>query len=121
VHWVAEEGGLARQGTEDGAATLTAITVGAIAGAIAHLRRAPTTWIVAGGGTRNPTLMRMLADRLSPARAETAEMIGWSADALEAQAFAYFAVRSLRRLPLTFPTTTGVPEPMTGGVLAQPA
>jgi anhydro-N-acetylmuramic acid kinase len=75
---------------------------------------------VAGGGARNPILMRMLAQRLAPAMVETADAAGWSADALEAQAFAYLAVRSLRGLPLTFPTTTGVATPMRGGLLAQP-
>jgi anhydro-N-acetylmuramic acid kinase len=63
--------------------------------------------------------MRMLAERLKPAPIETAGSVGWSADALEAQAFAYLAVRSLKGLPLTFPTTTGVPRPLTGGVLAR--
>jgi anhydro-N-acetylmuramic acid kinase len=61
--------------------------------------------------------MRMLAERLSPARLDTAGTVGWSADALEAQAFAYLAVRTLKGLPLTFPTTTGVPQPLPGGVL----
>jgi anhydro-N-acetylmuramic acid kinase len=117
--WVAEEGGLAAKSTEDGAATLTAVTAAAVAHAITVLPRPPTSWIVAGGGTRNPTLMRMLAERLSPAKVETAGAVGWSADALEAQAFAYLAVRSLKGLPLTFPTTTGVPRPMPGGVLAR--
>ena len=84
------------------------------------LPRAPKTWIVAGGGARNPTLMRMLAERLAPARVETADAAGWSVDSLEAQAFAYLAVRSLRGLPITFPGTTGVPRPLTGGVLARP-
>jgi anhydro-N-acetylmuramic acid kinase len=50
----------------------------------------------------------------------TADTIGWSAEFLEAQAFAYLAVRSLKGLPLTFPGTTGVPAPTTGGVLARP-
>jgi anhydro-N-acetylmuramic acid kinase len=63
--------------------------------------------------------MRMLAERLKPAPIEIAGAVGWSADALEAQAFAYLAVRSLKGLPLTFPTTTGVPRPLTGGVLAR--
>jgi anhydro-N-acetylmuramic acid kinase len=117
--WVAEEGGLAAKSTEDGAATLTAVTAAAVAHAITVLPRPPTSWIVAGGGTRNPTLMRMLAERLAPAKVETAGAVGWSADALEAQAFAYLAVRSLKGLPLTFPTTTGVPRPMPGGVLAR--
>ena len=117
-HWVAEEGRLTGKTTEDGAATLTAITAAAVAHAIALLPRVPASWIAAGGGTRNPTLMRMLAERLKPAPIETAGAVGWSADALEAQAFAYLAVRSLKGLPLTFPTTTGVPRPLTGGVLA---
>jgi anhydro-N-acetylmuramic acid kinase len=75
---------------------------------------------VAGGGARNPTLLRMLKERLAGARVETADQAGWSIDALEAQAFAFLAVRSLKGLPLTFPTTTGVPEPMQGGVLVRP-
>ena len=100
-------------------ATLTAITAAAVAHATKVLPRAPASWLVAGGGTRNPTLMRMLAQRLAPASIETAGAVGWSADALEAQAFAYLAVRTLKGLPLTFPTTTGVPRPLTGGVLVR--
>ena len=65
----------------------------------------------------NPTLMRMLAERLAPAKVETAHAIGWASDSLEAQAFAYLAVRALDRLPLSLPTTTGVKEPATGGQL----
>jgi len=117
--WVAEEGKLTGKSTEDGAATLTAITAAAIALAASVLPRPPSSWIAAGGGTRNPTLMAMLKARLAPAKVETAGAVGWSADALEAQAFAYLAVRSLKGLPLTYPTTTGVPRPMPGGVLAR--
>jgi anhydro-N-acetylmuramic acid kinase len=116
--WIAEEGQLAKKNIEDGAATLTAITAAAVAHTVAVLPRPPATWIVAGGGTRNPTLMRMLHERLAPAAVETADAVGWSADALEAQAFAFLAVRSLRGLPISFPATTGVPRPLTGGVLA---
>jgi anhydro-N-acetylmuramic acid kinase len=111
---------IARMSTEDGAATLTAMTAAAVARALRYLPRAPTTWVVAGGGTRNPTLMRMLKQRLAPATVETADAVGWSADALEAQAFAYLAVRSLRGLPLTFPSTTGAPSALTSGILAKP-
>jgi anhydro-N-acetylmuramic acid kinase len=118
--WVAAEGNLAAKSIADGAATLTALTAAALACAVAALPHAPANWIVGGGGARNPTLMRMIAERLAPARVETADAVGWSSDALEAQAFAYLAVRSLRDLPLTFPGTTGVPQPMTGGVLARP-
>jgi anhydro-N-acetylmuramic acid kinase len=116
--WVGEA--LDGIGIENGAATLTALTAAAIARTIAHLPRPPVSWIVAGGGARNPTLMRMLAERLAPARVETAHAVGWSIDSLEAQAFAFLAIRSLRGLPITFPSTTGAPRPMTGGVLAKP-
>jgi anhydro-N-acetylmuramic acid kinase len=107
-------------GVENGAATLTALTAAAVARIVTHLPRPPKTWIVAGGGARNPTLMRMLAERLAPARLESAHAVGWSVDSLEAQAFAYLAVRSLRGLPISFPGTTGAPGPLTGGVLARP-
>jgi len=104
----------------DGAATLTALTAASIARIVPLLPRPPATWIVSGGGARNPTLMRMLTERLAPAKVEPAHAAGWSADALEAQAFAYLAVRNLRGLPITFPGTTGAPRPLTGGVLAKP-
>ena len=118
-HWVNEEARLADKSTEDGAATITAITVAAVVRATTILPGKPASWIVAGGGTRNPTLMKMLVERLKPAKVKTALDVGWSADALEAQAFAYLAVRSLKGLPLTFPATTGVPRPMTGGIIVR--
>jgi anhydro-N-acetylmuramic acid kinase len=105
---------------EAGAATLTALTAAAVARVVPLLPRLPKTWIVAGGGARNPTLMRMLGERLAPAKVESADAAGWSVDSLEAQAVAYLAVRSLRRLPITFSGTTGVNAPLSGGVLAHP-
>jgi anhydro-N-acetylmuramic acid kinase len=104
----------------DGAATLSALTVEAVARVVPHLPAAPKAWIVAGGGARNRTLMKMLSVRLSPASVETADAAGWSADALEAQAFAFLAVRTLTNLPITFPKTTGVRSPLGGGVIARP-
>ena len=104
----------------DGAATLTDFTAAAIAAIVPHLPKPPEMWIVAGGGARNMTLMRMLRERLAPASVEAAAAQGWSADAMEAQAFAFLAARGLRGLPLSYPATTGVPLPMTGGVLAKP-
>jgi anhydro-N-acetylmuramic acid kinase len=105
----------------DGAATLTAFTAAAIARIVPLLPQPPRSVIVAGGGARNRTLMRMLGERLATATVETAEAVGWSADALEAQAFAFLAARHLRGLPITFPGTTGVARAMTGGVIARPA
>ncbi len=118
--WVGDRARLAEKSIEDGAATLAAITAAAVAAIVAHLPDRPRSWIVCGGGARNATLMRMLAERLAPASVETAEAAGWNAEAIEAQAFAYMAVRSLRGLPITFPGTTGAAKPMTGGVLAEP-
>jgi len=105
---------------EDGAATLTALTAASIAHIATMLPKMPKDWIVAGGGANNPTMMRMLAERVRPARVERAADLGWQGDAIEAQAFGFLAVRSLKGLPLTFPSTTGVPAPLTGGVLAKP-
>ncbi len=105
---------------EDGAATLAAFTAASVARIVPHLPRPPQSVIVAGGGARNRTLMRMLAERFAPATVETADAVGWSADALEAQAFAFLAARHLRGLPITFPGTTGVVRAMTGGVMARP-
>jgi len=104
----------------DGAATLTAFTVAAIARVVPLLPKRPRSWIVVGGGARNLTMLRMLRQRLQPAPVEAADALGWSADALEAQAFGFLAARGLKGLPLSYPATTGVPIPMTGGVIARP-
>jgi anhydro-N-acetylmuramic acid kinase len=64
--------------------------------------------------------MRMLAERLQPATVETADAVGWSSQAIEAQAFAYLAVRTLNGLPITFPATTGIRRPLPGGIIARP-
>ena len=97
----------------DGAATLLAFTVAAIVRAAAHA--SPRRWLIAGGGRHNRALMAALAAVL-PA-VDPVEAVGWDGDALEAQAFAFLAVRSQRGLPLSFPGTTGVPVPMPGGTL----
>jgi anhydro-N-acetylmuramic acid kinase len=104
----------------DGAATLTAFTAAAIAQIVPLLPKPPGSWIVVGGGSRNPTMLGMLRERVGPATVEPAGALGWSADAIEAQAFGYLAVRSLKGLPLSYPSTTGVPVPMTGGVIVRP-
>ncbi len=102
----------------DGAATLTAFTAAAVARAREHLPEPPALWVVCGGGRRNRTLMEALAGYLDAAVAPI-EVLGLDGSATEAEAWAYLAVRSLRGLPLSFPMTTGVSRPMTGGVLAE--
>jgi anhydro-N-acetylmuramic acid kinase len=104
----------------DGAATLTAFTAAAIARIVPLLPKPPKSWIVAGGGARNLTMLRMLRERLHPATVEAADALGWSGDSIEAQAFGFLAARGLKGLPLSYPATTGVPIPMTGGVIARP-
>ncbi len=103
---------------EDAAATLTAFTAESIAKAREHLPEEPRLWVVCGGGRKNKTLMGMIAGRVENA-VVPAEAAGLDGDAIEAEAWAYLAVRSLKGLPITFPGTTGVPEPMTGGVLVK--
>ena len=98
----------------DGAATLTAFTAASLARAREHFPDPAATWIVSGGGRHNKTLMAMLKARVN-APVLAAEDAGWDGDALEAQGFAYLAMRSKKGLPLSLPTTTGVKQPMTGG------
>lgn len=98
---------------EDGAASLTALTAEAVALASPHFPFPVHRWLVAGGGRHNPAIMQALAAHLG--KVEPVESVGWEGDALEAQAFAFLAVRSLLRLPLGLPTTTGVSKAVTGG------
>jgi len=106
----------------DGARTLACVSAEAIMRAAAHLPETPKLWIVCGGGRRNPHIvgdMRALA-AASNAEVILAEDAGLNGDSMEAEAWAYLAVRSLRGLPLTFPTTTGCQAAVSGGVIATP-
>ena len=100
----------------DGAATLAAFTVAAVAAGVVHLPALPRRWLVTGGGRHNETLLAGLAHVLGVLVAPV-EAVGWDGDALEAQAFAWLAVRVLDGQPLSWPGTTGVPAPQTGGRL----
>jgi anhydro-N-acetylmuramic acid kinase len=101
----------------DGAATLTAFTASAVGKGLDLLPRRPQRLIVCGGGRHNPAIMSMLETR-ADIGAVPAEAVGWRGDAIEAECFAFLAVRVLRGLPISFPTTTGVPRAMPGGRLA---
>jgi anhydro-N-acetylmuramic acid kinase len=100
----------------DGAATLTAFTAASIARAREYFPEAPSTWIVTGGGRHNKTLMAALKTRVNVPVIPSEDM-GWHGDAMEAEGFAYLAMRSKKGLPLSLPSTTGVQQPMTGGKL----
>jgi len=103
----------------DGAALLTAFCAAAVNKAIALLPQRPTKLIVCGGGRHNPTLMQALQQRTATT-VKSAESVGWRGDALEAECFAYLAVRSKLGLPNSFPQTSGACKPISGGQLHSP-
>lgn len=105
----------------DGARTLAAVSAEAIMRAAEHLPDQPRLWVLCGGGRKNPHIVGDLASLAgkSGARVVVAEEAGFDGDATEAEAWAFLAVRAMRGLPLTFPTTTGCARPVTGGVLTK--
>ncbi len=103
----------------DGAATLVAFSAEAVARAQAQLPQPPSRWLVTGGGRHNPVMMAALR-RVLDRPVEPVEAVGWNGDAMEAQAFAFLAVRALDGQALSLPTTTGVKAPTTGGVVFRP-
>ncbi len=100
----------------DGAATLTFMTAWAIVQGLTFLPKPPRTIYLTGGGRKNATMMRWIGER-SGIPVTSVDELGWSGDGLEAEAFAYLAVRSCLGLPISLPGTTGVPYPLTGGQL----
>jgi anhydro-N-acetylmuramic acid kinase len=104
---------------EDGAATLAAFTAETVRIALRHAAEPTARLLVTGGGRHNATMMRMLATRLNMP-VEPVEAVGWDGDMLEAQAFAYLAVRVVDGKPTSFPATTGVPQPTCGGRVHRP-
>ncbi len=107
---------------EDGAFTLTHFTATSIARGVGHLPERPKLYVVCGGGRLNPILMREIRGLFEPLdeKVIAAEEAGFNGDSIEAEAWAYLAVRSRNGLPITFPTTTGAPWAMSGGILAMP-
>jgi len=104
---------------EDAAATLVAFMAEGVRLGFAMMSAPPSEVVVCGGGRHNPEIMKALAARL-PCPVAAAEDHGWRGDAIEAEAVAYLAARTARGLPISFPRTTGVPHPLTGGKIVQP-
>lgn len=105
---------------EDGARTLAHVTAGAIVKSMRHLPEPPKLIVVCGGGRLNAAIMADLDQLAKGAKVVPAEALDFNGDSMEAEAWAYLAVRAVKGLPLTFPGTTGVAEPVSGGVLAKP-
>lgn len=103
----------------DGTATLLDFTVKSIASSRDHLPYKPYRWFICGGGRHNQLLMERLQQELGTP-VEPVEKLGWNGDMLEAECFAWLAVRVVKDLVLSLPTTTGVPVPMTGGRIDYP-
>jgi anhydro-N-acetylmuramic acid kinase len=104
---------------QDAAATLTAFAAEAVARGLKACSEIPLRLVVCGGGRHNPALMDAIRARV-PLPVLTAEDVDWRGDSIEAEAFAYLGARSMLALPISFPGTTGVPAPMTGGRIAMP-
>ncbi|MGB6976015.1 MAG: anhydro-N-acetylmuramic acid kinase, partial [Gammaproteobacteria bacterium] len=106
---------------EDACATLEAFTAQTIVASLDFVKtELPKNWILAGGGWNNPVILQELKTRLrekwgNTINIMTANDVGWNSQAMEAQIFAYLAVRSLKNLPLSLPSTTRVPKPLSGG------
>ena len=109
-------------GLHDGARTLAHVTAAAILKSVGHLPQRPKRYVVCGGGRLNRVIMDDLRTMAGDEGAQVliADDVGLNGASMEAEAWAYLAVRSLQGLPLTFPGTTGVSEPITGGILAKP-
>jgi anhydro-N-acetylmuramic acid kinase len=111
---------------EDACRTLEAFTAESILRSLDFVKTTlPKRWILAGGGWNNPVILEELRQRLTQRlgadlKIQNADEVGWNSQALEAQIFAYLAIRSLKNLPLSLPGTTGVPEPLSGGCIYQP-
>ena len=104
------------------ARSLARVSAEAVLEAARHFPKMPALWIICGGGRLNPHIMndlKLLAEQRN-SRVVSAENAGFDGDSMEAEAWGYLAVRSLEKLPLTFPLTTGVDLPVTGGVIADP-
>ena len=78
------------------------------------LPKSPERVVACGGGRHNPALMEAV-NRASPCPVVSAEAVGWRGDSIEAAAFAFLAARAAKGLPISFPMTTGVKAPLTGG------
>lgn len=103
---------------EDGARTLTEMTIQSIALAVSQCPEQPKAIYITGGGRHNKTIMARLSEETG-LPVQSTDVLGWNGDSMEAEGFAYMAVRSLLGEPISYPSTTGCPTPMTGGKIAK--
>jgi anhydro-N-acetylmuramic acid kinase len=110
----------------DACATLAAFTAQTIIDSVVRAELSiPTIWVIAGGGAKNPVICRELLQKGTEITSKkisvkTADEMSWNAQGMEAELFAWLAVRSLKQLPLSIPQTTGVSQPISGGSIFRP-
>ena len=97
-------------------ATLAEFTVETIATSLQLLPKKIKNIIITGGGSRNIHLMKRLKDKLK-LKVYNEKQLGINFDYIEAELIAYLSARSIYNLPFTFPSTTGVFNPLSGGKL----
>jgi len=110
--------GLVGLNPEDALASLLEFSVQGVVRAFDHIPANPSAIYVCGGGRHNRTMMKRLNEEL-PCRVYDVDTLGWNGDATEAECFGYLAIRCVKHLPISFPGTTGVPEPMRGGTVVK--
>ena len=76
-------------------------------------------WLVCGGGRKNKYLLERIKNNFEKISIEPIDKYEIDGDFVESQAFAYLAIRSFLKLPISFPHTTGCKEPTTGGVIVK--
>ena len=106
---------------EDGSASLSFVTAYGIVNSFRHLPAYPKTLVISGGGAYNRAIIKALEELTQKYGiiTLTAQSLGLSSDFIEAEAWAYLAIRSIYNLPITFPTTTGCLTPQSGGRLVR--
>lgn len=106
---------------EDACVTLEAFTADTMVKSLQWITQPPPLrWVLAGGGWNNPVIFHFLKEGLekklgNAVKIFRADEFGWNSQGLEAQIFAYLAVRSLQNKPLSVPGTTNIAQPSSGG------
>ena len=104
---------------KDAIHTASIMAVTSIQKGITLLKKDINLIILTGGGRKNLFVVKKLKKELVKidVKINIIDKYGYNGDLLEAQMFGYLAVRSLKKLPLSLPSTTGVKKPVSGGIL----
>ena len=106
---------------EDGAATLTLHTANFLLTTFEIRKKFKNCQkekkILCGGGRKNKFLVDIIKNSYANENVKLIDEYGIDGDFIESQAFAYLAIRSYLKLPISFPETTGVKKPCTGGII----